>query len=178
VNSGTSEYGVSPKRLSQRKTASHNTVEVDGKDSSQVWSGFRVANRAEIISRHTEQKNDRSIEIIASHNGYKSLFGGCIHTRKLTFSENSLIVSDSLQGTFKYAKSRFYFHPDLIISLEDNLLRIEGTEFILHSNLKGKVASLVDSFWHPEFGVEVPNKMLLLDFDKNQLDIEFSWSKN
>ena len=178
VNSGTSEYGLSTKRLNQRKTAAHNTVEVDGKDSSQVWSGFRVANRAEIISRHTEQKNDRSIEIIASHNGYKSLFGGCIHTRKLTFSENSLIVSDSLQGTFKYAKSRFYFHPDLIISLEDNLLRIEGTEFILHSNLKGKVASLVDSFWHPEFGAEVPNKMLLLNFNKNQLDIEFIWSKN
>ena len=178
VNSGISEYGLSPKRLNQRKTASHNTVEVDGKDSSQVWSGFRVANRAEIISRHTEQKNDRSIELIASHNGYKSLFGGCIHTRKLTFSENSFIVSDSLQRTFKCAKSRFYFHPDLIISLEHNLLRVEGTEFVLHSNLKGKVASLVDSFWHPEFGAEVPNKMLLLNFNKNQLDIEFIWSKN
>jgi len=50
VNSGTSEYGLSSKRLNQRKTVSHNTVEVDGKDSSQVWSGFRVANRAEIIS--------------------------------------------------------------------------------------------------------------------------------
>ena len=64
------------------------------------------------------------------------------------------------------------------MSLEDNLLRIEGTEFILHSNLKGKVASLVDSFWYPEFGVEVPNKMLLFDFNKNQLDIEFTWSKS
>ena len=178
VNSGTSEYGLSPKRLNQRKTVSHNTVEVDGKDSSQVWSGFRVANRAEIISRHTEQKNDRSIELIAAHDGYKSLFGGCIHTRKLMFSGNKLIVSDSLQGTFKYAKLRFYFHPDLMISLEENLLRIEGADFILHSNLKGKDAALVDSFWHPEFGVEVPNKMLLLDFNKNQLDIQFAWSKN
>ena len=178
VNSGTSEYGLSPKRLNQRKTAAHNTVEVDGKDSSQVWSGFRVANRAEVISKHTKLKRDHSIELLAAHNGYKSLFGGCIHTRKLTFSENSLIVSDSLQKTFKYAKSRFYFHPALIMSLEDNLLRIEGTEFILHSNLKGKVASLVDSFWYPEFGVEVPNKMLLFDFNKNQLDIEFTWSKS
>jgi uncharacterized heparinase superfamily protein len=178
VNSGTSEYGLSPKRLSQRKTAAHNTVEVDGKDSSQVWSGFRVANRAEIISRYAELKHDHSIGLHAAHNGYKSLFGGSIHTRKLTFSENSLVVSDSLQGTFKHAKSRFYFHPDLIISLEDNLLRIEGAEFVLHSNLKGKVASLVDSFWHPEFGAEVSNKMLLLDFNKNQLDIEFIWSKN
>ena len=178
VNSGTSEYGLSPKRLNQRKTAAHNTVEIADKDSSQVWSGFRVANRAEIISRYAELKHDHSIDLHAAHNGYKSAFGGCIHTRKLTFSENSLIVSDSLQGTFKCAKSRFYFHPDLIISLEDNLLRIEGTELILFSNLKGKVASLVDSFWYPEFGLEVPNKMLLLDFEKPQLEVEFTWSKN
>jgi len=177
VNSGTSEYGLGLKRLTQRKTASHNTVEVDGKDSSQVWSGFRVANRAEIISKHSELKHDHSIELLAAHNGYKSLFGGCIHTRKLIFSVNSLIVSDSLERTFKYAKSRFYFHPDLIISLEDNLLRIEGTEFILHSDLTGKVASLVDSFWYPEFGVEMPNKMLEVQFVQPQLDIVFTWSK-
>ena len=178
VNSGTSEYGLGPKRLNQRKTASHNTVEVDAKDSSQVWGGFRVANRAEIISRHAELKHDYSIDLIAAHNGYKSLFGGTIHTRKLTLSENSLFVSDSLQKTFKHAKSRFYFHPDLIISLDDKFLRIEGEGFILHSNLKGKVASLVDSFWYPEFGVEVPNKMLFLDFHKKQLDVEFTWYKN
>ena len=177
VNSGTSEYGLGLKRLTQRKTASHNTVEIDGKDSSQVWSGFRVANRAEIISKHSELKHDHSIELLAAHNGYKSLFGGCIHTRKLIFSVNSLIVSDSLERTFKYAKSRFYFHPDLIISLEDNLLRIEGTEFILHSDLTGKVASLVDSSWYPEFGVELPNKMLELQFVQPQLDIVFTWSK-
>jgi uncharacterized heparinase superfamily protein len=178
VNSGTSEYGLSPKRLNQRKTVSHNTVEVDGKDSSQVWSGFRVANRAKIISKHTQLKQDHSIELLAAHNGYKSLFAGSIHKRKLTFNKNSFIVSDSLQRTFKYAKSRFYFHPDLIISLEDNLLRIEGTEFFLHSNLEGKVAALVDSFWYPEFGLEVPNKMLQLQFKKPLLEVEFTWSKN
>lgn len=178
VNSGISEYGLSSKRFYQRSTAAHNTVEVDSKDSSQVWSGFRVANRAEIISKHVELKNDLSIELLAAHNGYKSLFGGCIHTRRLILNKNSFIVSDSLQGTFKCAKARFYFHPDLSISLEDNFLRIEGKEFVLHSNLKGKSASIANSFWHPEFGLEVCNKMLLLDFDKNRLDIEFTWSKN
>ena len=77
-----------------------------------------------------------------AHDGYKSLWGGCIHTRKLTFSKNSLVVADSLKRKFTYAKSRFYFHPDLMVSLEDNLLRIEGAEFILHGDLTGKLASL------------------------------------
>ncbi len=177
VNSGTSEYGLSQKRFNQRKTISHNTVEVDGKDSSQVWSGFRVANRAEVISKNIELKNDKVIELSATHNGYKSLFGGCNHARKLTFKENSLIVSDSLHGTFKLAKSRFYFHPDLVIRLENNALIIKGKGFTIHSNLEGKVISLNDSFWYPEFGLEVPNKMLEIHFDKNQSNIEFTWSK-
>lgn len=177
VNSGTSEYGFSPKRLAQRRTASHNTVEVDGKDSSQVWSGFRVANRAEIISKRVKLRQDHSIELLAAHDGYKSLFGGCIHTRKLTFSENRFIVSDLLEGTFKFAKSRFYFHPDLIISLADNLLKVEGADFILHGDLTGEVASLADSYWYPEFGIEIPNKVLELQVTQPQLDIVFTWSK-
>ena len=61
VNSGTSEYGLSKIRQDQRKTKAHNTVEVDGKDSSQVWSGFRVANRACIIDRFCEIDCDENI---------------------------------------------------------------------------------------------------------------------
>ena len=59
VNSGTSEYGLSLKRLRQRKTFSHNTVEVDCKDSSQVWSSFRVANRARIFDRFAALNADQ-----------------------------------------------------------------------------------------------------------------------
>ena len=176
VNSGTSEYGLSPKRLSQRKTSSHNTVEVDGRDSSQVWSGFRVANRAKIITRHTKLKHDQSVVMQAAHDGYKSLFGGCIHGRKLILSQDSLIVSDSLKGEFRFAKSRFYFHPDLIISLENNLLKIKGSHFILFSDLTGKVASLLNSSWNPEFGLEVPNKLLEIQLENSQLEITFTWS--
>lgn len=178
VNSGISQYALDEKRIKQRKTASHNTVEVDGKDSSKVWSSFRVAGRAKIVSRHIDLISDQGILLEASHNGYKSFYGGCIHTRKLTFNKNRLVVSDALHGTFRSAKSRFYIHPDLTISLEDNLLRIEGETFILRSNLKGKKVSLVDSFWYPEFGVEVPNKMLEIYFDKDLLNIEFVWAKH
>ena len=46
VNSGTSCYGLGPERLRQRGTAAHNTVVVDGENSSEVWGGFRVAGRA------------------------------------------------------------------------------------------------------------------------------------
>src|SRR5690606_15320930 len=46
VNGGTSTYEANAERLRQRGTAAHNTVVVDGQDSSEVWSAFRVARRA------------------------------------------------------------------------------------------------------------------------------------
>ncbi|MDC1074656.1 hypothetical protein OAQ69_04160 [Gammaproteobacteria bacterium] len=46
------------------------------------------------------------------------------------------------------------------------------------SDLTGNVASLTTSSWHPEFGVEIPNKILELQFEQPQLDIVFSWSKD
>ena len=177
VNSGTSEYGLSLQRLNQRKTASHNTVEVDGIDSTQVWSGFRVADRAKIISRDAVLNVDKGFELIAAHNGYKRMFGGCIHERRLSFNGKRLKVSDQLKGRFKYAKSRFYFHPNLKVKLENNLLTIEGEEFILQSYLKDKSASIMDSVWHPEFGKSLPNKMLEVNFIENHLSVEFNWSK-
>lgn len=178
VNSGTSEYGLSSLRHSQRKTRSHNTVEVDGKDSSQVWSSFRVANRAKIVAKNAELNQDHCVELNATHDGYKSIFGGCIHSRKLNFGKDSLCVSDTLQGIFKNAISRFYFHPDLVVSLEDNFLSVQGPKFFLHSDLSGLSASLVNSFWYYEFGAEKPNKMLELQFDKPKLDVIFTWSKH
>ncbi|MCH1516123.1 MAG: heparinase II/III-family protein, partial [Alphaproteobacteria bacterium] len=178
VNSGTSEYGLSLLRHNQRKTYSHNTVEIDGRDSSQVWSSFRVGNRANIVSRYAELNHNNNIVLQAAHNGYASLLGGCIHSRKLTLSKNSLIVSDLIQGTFRKAKSRFYFHPDLIVSLENNLLKVKGENFVLHSYLAVNGASLSTSSWYPEFGLAIPNKVLELQFEKSQLEILFTWSKD
>lgn len=177
VNSGVSEYGLSQKRLNQRKTFSHNTVEVDGKDSSEVWSSFRVGNRAKVIDRYTKLGKDQKIILGASHDGYNSLINGCIHKRKLIFKKNRLDISDSLIGTYMTAKSRFYFHPDLLISLHDNLLRVQGLNFLLLSDLSGKKAALIDSTWNPQFGIEVPNKLLELNFNEPQLDIVFTWTK-
>ena len=40
VNSGTSCYGVGVERLRQRGTTAHNTVVINGDNSSEVWSGL------------------------------------------------------------------------------------------------------------------------------------------
>ena len=175
VNSGTSEYGTGLKRLNQRKSASHNTVEVDRKDSSQVWSGFRVANRARVFDRRASFGSDSKIILKASHDGYKTLFGGCIHTRRLTFSSTALCVSDYLQGSFHLAKSRFHLHPELSVSLHNGFFQVEHSNFVLQSDLRNEECSLQNSFWYPEFGLEIANKVLEIDLESKELEVTFEW---
>ena len=76
VNTGTSEYGLTQKRMDQRKTKAHNTVEIDEKDSSQVWSSFRVGKRAKIISRSVVNDVGNEVFLVASHSGYNPCLVG------------------------------------------------------------------------------------------------------
>ena len=177
VNSGTSEYGLSNVRKDQRKTKAHNTVEVNGKDSSQVWSGFRVGKRASIIDRFCEVDFNKNIRLRASHDGYKSLFfGGCVHSRNLILTDNSLVVEDSLVGSFSCAKSRFYFHPDLSVKLKNNVLTVLSSEFILNCDLTGCKALVTESFWYPQFGFALSNKVLEIDLKASKLELSFEWT--
>ncbi len=176
VNSGISEYGLSQKRISQRKTCSHNTVEVDNKDSSQVWSGFRVANRANIVNRQISYKNN-IISMSATHDGYKTLFGGCFHFRELNLYKDKLFIKDLLKGRFDNARSFFYFHPKLHVSIENNHLIIRGRNFAMHSDINNKNIVLKDSLWHPEFGMDIPNKKIEVSFDGNSSELEFKWER-
>ena len=72
VNSGTSEYGLGEERERQRGTAVHNTVVVNGENSSEVWSGFRVARRARPFDINLGRAGSCSI-VRASHDGYQRL---------------------------------------------------------------------------------------------------------
>ena len=177
VNSGTSEYGLSQKRFIQRKTLSHNTIEVDGKDSSQVWSGFRVAKRATVFNRSSSIKNDGSIYIYASHNGYKSKFSGCVHTRFLTLEPSKLIVNDNLDGTYRSAKSFFHFHPSLKVYMKGRKLKVEGKDFLLYSDLNSFNSKIYETLWHPEFGISTLNKTLEIEFNSKQIEVIFDWFK-
>ena len=175
VNSGTSQYGLSSVRLNQRKTRSHNTVEIDGKDSSEVWSGFRVANRARILSRSAKQDPEYGISLRAAHNGYKSIFGGSIHHRNLTLTSNSLYVVDEIKGDFKQAISRFFVHPSLSVELDNNVLRIEGSQFSLIANTENLLVTINDSVWSPQFGLRIPNKVIEIQQKCAKSKILFTW---
>ncbi|MEZ9466553.1 heparinase II/III family protein [Vibrio breoganii] len=169
VNSGTSVYGLGEERLRQRKTETHNTVVVDGEDSSEVWSGFRVARRA-YPSRPIVADDGQSVSVECSHNGYMRLRGRVTHSRKWELSEECLTISDSLSGSFNTAQAHYHFHPSIDILQEDNGIVLQlpdNSRFQVKT--QGSNATVVDSTWHPEFGIAIANKKLILDFKQNEV---------
>jgi hypothetical protein len=48
VDTGISTYNKTERRQYERSTRAHNTVTVAGKDSSEVWGGFRIGARARL----------------------------------------------------------------------------------------------------------------------------------
>ena len=109
VDTGVSTYQDNDRRLLERSTKSHNTVVVNDIDQSQVWSSFRVAKRAKIISLHETKSS-----VYAKHDGYKDI--GIIHERGFETSEVKIKILDTLQiskpNTY-VNRSYIHLHPSI-----------------------------------------------------------------
>jgi len=175
VNSGTSVYGNGPERLRQRATASHNTVEVDGKNSSEVWGGFRVARRAHPVGLKIHA-NKGGTAIECSHDGYCRLYGRPVHKRKWRFDAKSVAIDDTVLGDFETAIARYYLHPNVLAKgdgIEGELSLYNGCR--ISWTTKGGIAKLRPSTWHPEFGLEEENQCLEVTLKTSHCTTIFSW---
>jgi uncharacterized heparinase superfamily protein len=111
TNSGTSTYEAGAQRDQERSTRAHNTVEVDGENSSEVWASFRVARRARPIDRRIEVSADETAATCA-HDGYRRLTGTPIHRRSLKVLSNGVHWTDRLEGTGEHhASGHIPLHP-------------------------------------------------------------------
>ncbi|MBE0621686.1 MAG: alginate lyase family protein [Burkholderiales bacterium] len=174
VNSGTSQYGAGTERLRQRGTAAHNTVTVDGLDSSEVWSGFRVARRARPFDLRFAEV-DGTIVVSCTHDGYQRLPGRPVHTREWRLGSNALRVMDRVGGTFTNAIARFFLHPGVEI-LTEQALRLPNGERAQWS-VSGGTPRLARSSWHPEFGVSIPNQCIEIEFEGSEISLQLHWKR-
>lgn len=181
VNRGTSQYGTGEERQIERGTAAHNTVVVNEEDSSEVWSGFRVARRARPLGL-TIYKDDDSITVSCAHDGYKRLAGSPVHWRSWTLSDGSLLIKDKVEGAFKTATAYFHLHPDIdvVCAGEDRwTLNVPECEEIARLVVLKGVPRIMPSVFSPEFGVQLPTECLEIKFDcKSEIAVEMSWNAN
>jgi uncharacterized heparinase superfamily protein len=163
VNSGTSEYGRSDERERQRGTAAHNTLVLDGENSSEVWAGFRVArrSRARLIDVRTE---GTSFKVTGEHDGYRRLRGRNVHRRSWKLSAHELLIEDIVDGRFCSAECYFHLHPEIQVRRGQGLdLQLSDSHgLLLEMRFEGAaIVDVADSTWHPEFGVASPSRCIV-----------------
>ena len=170
VNSGISTYENIPLRHYQRSTQSHNTVTINNKNSSDVWGAFRVSKKAnQVKDKLNISETSKYIEITAAHSGYSTIFNNTIHKRKVRIEENQVIIHDHIIGKFYNAVAYYYLHPEVIIK-NNNKLKLKNKEIdIVVNNAK---ISFVKSKWYPEFGKEIDNYCMKLEFIKNIIEFK------
>jgi hypothetical protein len=104
VDTGISTYDKTERRLWERGTSAHNTVTIQGENSSGVWSGFRVAHRAKV-----KLFKDLSHEIQAAHDGFGVLG---IHTRSFYLNVGCFHVVDEISTNLE-AQNYIHFAPNI-----------------------------------------------------------------
>jgi uncharacterized heparinase superfamily protein len=175
VNGGTSTYMAGAERVRQRGTAAHNTVAVDGQDSSEVWSSFRVARRARPLSVRWGQEEEM-LWLEAAHDGYQRLPGRVTHRRRWVLTENSLEIIDTLEGQWHSAVACFQLHPDFeVCPLSDGLTLSDGKGLSLRFAASKGTPEVTQSTWHPRFGESMATTTIQLSLSGPQTHVSITW---
>jgi hypothetical protein len=133
VDRGVTTYEKNVSRQKERSTVSHNTVQIATSEQTDVWGGFRVAERARITSL-LETKNT----IEATHDGYKKL--GFIHKRVFYWNTEGIIIQDDIsKSTNNTSKAFFHFHADIE---EPTILK--NTVFLKKENIRLEFEGSID----------------------------------
>jgi len=179
VNGGTSQYGTGEVRELERSTAAHNTVVINGENSSEVWDGFRVARRAyprDLVIKETT----KLVSVSCAHDGYRRLSGKPIHRRTWEFSDSALTITDQINGGFESAVAYFHLHPDIGISANSDgswLLQLPKGQIITVTIEMGNSQKL-PSFFAPEFGNRIETQCLLVALTTEGSRVTINWSSN
>ena len=166
VNSGISEYGSGAVRLRQRGTASHNTLEVDERDSSEVWGGFRMGRRAKVEKSSVQTKYGGNICVSGTHNGYRYLNGAVKHHRSWDVSSKKILITDKITGKgIHKIKIIYHVHPACnAVSDGQNGITITCIDGLRLCSLmfEGPGKSVIyPSTYQPEFGLSLDNQCII-----------------
>lgn len=172
VNSGTSTYAVGAQRALERSTRAHNTLEINGENSSEVWGGFRVGRRAR-VTKASVVGDGQGVTITGAHDGYAHLSGSPTHVRTWTLRPGSLTIADEVQGRFASAQARIHLHPSVTAG-EDGALHLPcGRRMRVEAH--GGTLHVERTAWHPSFGTSHDNLCLVLRMEGASGSLVLRW---
>ena len=155
VDTGISTYDKTERRQWERGTAAHNTVVISGKNSDEVWSGFRVGWHAKV--RVLEEKEN---SITALCEGFVR---GNLHRRSFQWGEEAFVITDFV-GQNVRGVSYIHLAPDVVI-LSRDAGRIETKQAMLEIDGADRVEVYHD-FVSQEYNRLLPSEVIAIYFSE------------
>jgi uncharacterized heparinase superfamily protein len=160
TDTGVFTYASDQTRRYDRGTAAHNTVEIDGRDQSEVWGAFRCGRRSSILEAHAEDDREGST-VTAAYAG--AIAGRSVaHRRRLFVSDRMLAFVDTVRAEGDHlATLRLHVAPGLHVrhgrgcSIIDE--RGHAIAVLASEGFRWTESS---SPYHPEFGLEIARPCL------------------
>jgi uncharacterized heparinase superfamily protein len=159
VDPGTYAYDRDDNRRYDRSTAAHNTVCINGENSSEVWHIFRVGRRAYPRDVHADFSAG-GMEATATHTGYDHLPGQPRHRRQvMVLSAGKLVVADRIEGRGCHAvQGGFLLAPEWSACRDNHGWLLRSGQHALRLTLKGSQEITLREEqrpYHPAYGLEV-----------------------
>lgn len=153
VDTGISTYNKTERRQYERSSAAHNTVTIDERNSSEVWGGFRVGNRANVTVLA-----DTGNLINASHNGFGK---SGIHTRTFQMDADGFTITDEVSSEHQ-AVSRIHLAPDVQV-LEAKADEVITGQGIIHIH-NAQHIEVMDEMVSTAYNLFQPSKTIKISF--------------
>jgi uncharacterized heparinase superfamily protein len=158
IDLGTSTYQLGSVRQFERSTKAHNTVTINNHDQSEIWGGFRVGRRANIII-----EKDSGNQLIASHDGYVKIFGKT-HRRNFSVVDEGISITDEIidvNGSQTENIARFYLDASTLPEYDENCSAVKLNEQIKIS-FEGNTSISITSYDQP-FGYNLFQKSKVIE---------------
>jgi len=156
VDTGVSTYEANTRRLTERGTAAHNTVQINAMEQSDIWGAFRVGRRANISGVAVAENC-----LEASHNGYRR--AGVIHHRRFIPRDDALVIEDNCIGAEVRATARLHVHPQIPVRREGAKI-VAGPIGIRFAGADR--VELIPYLYAPEFNILEPSICITIEFTK------------
>ena len=174
VNCGVSTYEPGPQRAWERGTAAHNCAIVDGLDSSDVWSVFRMGRRARVCEFKGEETDD-GVTIAATHDGYRFIDRKLRHRRHWRLHARGLEIIDELGAVRgSEAVANYHLAPGLDLQLADR----SGLVFGYRRPLRLTASSPPQRFASERaagFNRRVPAVSIAVPFENGRAWVRWEW---
>lgn len=174
VDSGCCQYVDGDIRRYNRGNAGHNTLTIDGENQSEVWGAHRCGRRAYPLYANLEERADGSLHFSGAHNGYRHLKGSPVHNRTITWSGDTFLIEDRVEGKGSHdIEAQLHIHPGLVVELTGgNAMIRDDRDLLATITLQGEGSIEKTEGWYcPEFGIKRP--CVVLTYVKKNVSLPF-----